>query len=88
VHIWPVLGSFHSLTNYLVTSDSLLVEGIFIYATLVIVSVGVFYLLKYLGMFKIKNVKVNEELAEADTDYYRKSSNFGGITPIIHKNES
>jgi hypothetical protein len=83
-----VLGSFHSLTNYLVTSDSLLVEGIFIYTTLVVVSVLSFYLLKYFGVFKIKNTKVNEELAEADTDYYRKSTNFASIHQMTHKNES
>ncbi len=39
-------------------------------------SVFVLYLLKYFGFFEIKDPKVNAELAEADTDFYRKNSNF------------
>ena len=86
MHIENVLGLFHSLIHYLVTRDSFLVAGVFIYTTLVVVSVLIFYLLKYLGVFKIKDVKVNEELAEADTDFYRKSVNFSSL-PAISPNK-
>jgi hypothetical protein len=54
----------------------MLVDGIVAYGTLVILSAAFFYLLKFCGFFRVKNPSLNEKLAEADTDFYKKSVNF------------
>ena len=50
----------------------------------VAICVFVLFLLKYFGFFEIKDTKVNAELAEADTDFYRKN---GGFDSDHHEKE-
>jgi hypothetical protein len=78
-HIALVLGSFHSIIDYLTSRSFFLVDGIFIFGLLIILSAFTLFLLKLFGFFDIKDSKTNEELAEADTDFYKKSINFAII---------
>ena len=87
MHIGNVLESLRSIIDYLASRESLLVDGIFIYSLLVLVSVIIFFLFKHFGFFEIKDAKINEELAEADTDFYRKSVNFA-VLPQKKKSSS
>ena len=54
--------------------DLLVAIGIFLLA--ITISAFAVLLLKYFGFFEIKDPKLNAELAEADTDFYRKNSSF------------
>jgi hypothetical protein len=42
----------------------------------VLISAGALFFLKKIGFFEIKDAKTNEEIAEADTDFYKKTPHF------------
>jgi hypothetical protein len=69
----------HSIIHHITRTIFFFVDGFFFYAFLGIICAGFLLLLKRLGCFDVKNPKLNEKLAEADTDFYRKSVNFAVI---------
>jgi hypothetical protein len=69
----------HSIIHHLTKTIFFFVDGFFFYAFLGIICAGFLLLLKRWGFFDVKNPKLNEKLAEADTDFYRKSVNFAVV---------
>ncbi|MGC9943270.1 MAG: hypothetical protein ABSE48_15685 [Verrucomicrobiota bacterium] len=69
-------GVFGTIIHQLGSRVFDLIVVLCVFFLTVLVSLFALFLLKYFGFFEIKDPKLNEQLAEADTDFYRKNSGF------------
>ncbi len=70
-----MLGSIQTIFDCL-TSRIFFLDVLGIFSLLVLISAGALFFLKKIGFFEIKDAKTNEEIAEADTDFYKKTPHF------------
>jgi hypothetical protein len=71
-----MLASFQTTIDRLASRSLYLVDALLCFLLLVLISACVLILLKKIGFFEIKDEKTNEEIAEADTDFYKKNVPF------------
>ena len=66
----------HSLIGRMPSGKTIFVDLILVYLILVFICACFLLVLKWLKVFEIKDVKVNNKLSETDTEIYKKSVNF------------